>query len=256
MKRILITGASAGLGEALAKEAARRYGAANVTLGLLARRRDKLEALASELTQQGAAVLVLEADVTDAKATATAIGQFAQQAGGLDVLIANAGIGLPDLVKEGNPENVNQVFEVNVGGVVNSLWPAVPIMEEAGQGHLVAIASVAGTIALPAQAAYSASKSAVISLVRSLRVRLGRRGIKVTALCPGYIRTDMTAKNAYPMPFIMGAEKAARLMWKAIEKNKGVYLFPWQMRWLSRYVFPLIPKGFLMGFSKDRSKKK
>jgi hypothetical protein len=226
-QRILITGASAGIGLALA----RFYARPGVTLALVARRADRLEALRAELEPGGVRVLVYAADVRDAPRMAEVVRTFGAQAGGVDLAIANAGISLGDRF-DGDPSRARDIFAVNVQGLLNTLLPCVPLMEAQGAGHLVGIGSVAGFRGLPGKAAYSASKAAVKQLLDGWRPGLRRRGIRVTTICPGFVATELTAKNPYPMPFLMGADKAARLTGQAIARGAATYVFPWQMRLL------------------------
>ncbi len=118
----------------------------------------------------------------------------------------------------------------NVLGVMHTLLPAIPPMMEAGMGHLVTVGSVAGFRGLAGKGAYCASKAAVKTLMDAYRPVLKPHGIRVTTICPGYVRTEMTEKNTFPMPFLMESDKAAVLMARAIEKGRKTYVFPWQMR--------------------------
>jgi short-subunit dehydrogenase len=102
------------------------------------------------------------------------------------------------------------------------------------RGKLVGVASVAGFRGLPGAGAYSASKAAAISYLESLRVELAGSGVEVITLCPGYIATPMTERNPYPMPFLLSADDAARLMLRAIRRGRRFYVFPWQMAWAAR----------------------
>ena len=126
------------------------------------------------------------------------------------------------------------VFDINVLGMVNTFQPFIAAMRAAGGGTLVGIASVAGYRGLPGAAAYSASKAAAISYLESLRVELRASGIKVITICPGYIATPMTAKNPYPMPFMLSADQAARAMLDIIDSGKTFAVIPWQMAIVAR----------------------
>ena len=227
-QRVIITGASSGIGAALA----RRYARRGDTLGLIARRRGELERLAAELAS-GAEVYPL--DVRDAAALAAAARDFISRHGAPDVVIANAGVSVGTLTEFAEDARVfRDVFDVNVIGMVHTFQPFVASMREAGRGTLVGIASVAGYRGLPGGAAYSASKAAVIAYLESLRVELRASGVKVTTLCPGYIATPMTAKNPYPMPFLLSAERAAEKMIAIIDRGKSFAVIPWQMAVVAR----------------------
>jgi short-subunit dehydrogenase len=225
-QRILITGASAGIGAALAEA----YAAPGITLGLLARRSDRLESLAQKLGSTGCRTILLTADVSDTEQTRAATERFRKEAGGVDLAIANAGLSKSDRLLEGDPAAGVEIIRINVMGVLNTLIPLVPAMVEQGSGHLVTIGSVAGFRGLPGKGAYCASKAAVKTLMDAYRPVLQRRGICVTTICPGFVETELTAKNRYAMPFLMPAARAAHLIQRAIARGKATYVFPWQMR--------------------------
>ncbi len=231
-RRIFLTGASRGIGRALAE----LYSGPDVTLGLVARRADGLEELGARLGKLGCRVLPFAADVRDAARMRAAALAFCAQAGGVDLAIANAGISLPDKLLAGDPAEAADMIHTNVQGVLYTLLPFVPPMVGQGSGHLVTIGSVAGFRGLPGKGAYCASKAAVKTLMDAYRPTLRRHGIRVTTIHPGFVATDMNAKNRNPMPFIMSAEKAARLIRGAIARGASSYVFPWQMR----LVIPLL----------------
>lgn len=224
MSRVFITGASSGIGLALARE----YAARGATLGLLARRADLLKLLAAELPGQHFTYAV---DVTDHAALRSAAEAFLRDAGGADVVIANAGISHGTLTDQ--PADL-AVFEAilatNVTATVATFAPFIgPMRAATGPRRLVGIASVAGIRGLPGGGAYSASKAAVISYCESLRLELAPAGIKVVTIAPGYIDTPMTQKNAYPMPFLMPPERFARAAVDAIDAGVSYTVIPWQM---------------------------
>jgi short-subunit dehydrogenase len=224
---VFITGASSGIGAALAREYARR----GATLGLFARRGDALAALAAELAPTTCAVYT--GDVRDADSLRDAVADFLRRFGAADIVLANAGISVGTLT--GHTEDnarFRAVLETNVLGLVHTFQPFLPAMLAARRGKLVGISSVAGFRGLPGAGAYSASKAAAISYLESLRVELKGTGISVLTICPGYIATPMTAENPYPMPFLLHADKAARLIARAIERRRRFYVLPWQMAWL------------------------
>jgi NADP-dependent 3-hydroxy acid dehydrogenase YdfG len=237
---ILITGASAGIGAALAEH----YAAPGVTLGLLARRTDRLEALAERLRARGAAVSVFTADVRDGERMAAVVREFDADAGGISLAIANAGISRGDRIERGLAAPTAEVIAVNVEGVINTLLPLMPLMIARRGGHLVAIGSVAGFRGLPGKGAYCASKAAVRMLMDSYRPLLRRHGIRVTTICPGWVETELSRNNPYPMPFLMDAPRAARLIARAIARGRRTYTFPWQMR-IAAFVVQRLPERLL-----------
>jgi len=227
--RVFLTGASSGIGEALA----RHYAARGATLGLFARRASELERLAAALAP--APVATYAGDVRDADALARAGADFTARFGVPDVVIANAGISRGALTDEpGDLPTFRAVMDTNVLGIVHTFAPFVAAMREARAGALVGIASVAGFRGIPGSGAYSASKAAAITYLESLRVELVGSGVAVVTVCPGFIETPLTARNPYAMPFILTADKAARLIARAIARRRRFYVLPWQMAWLGR----------------------
>jgi short-subunit dehydrogenase len=221
--RVFITGATSGIGAALARE----YAKDGATLGLLGRRQDSLQQLLRELS---CPVTTYPADVRDRGAVTAAARDFLDRHGGVDVVIANAGVSVGTLTERSQDRDVFQeVLDTNVMGMVNTFGPFVASLRDARAGTLVGVASVAGFRGLPGSGAYSASKAAAITYLESLRVELHGSGVSVVTLCPGYIATPMTARNPYPMPFLLPAEDAARRMLRAIARRPRMVVIPWQM---------------------------
>ena len=233
--KVVITGASSGIGRALAFE----YAGRGAILGLIARRGDVLDEIAALLPVRP---YVYPLDVRDASALARAAADFIGRAGCPDVVIASAGVSAGTLT--GATED-NSVFEeilgINVTGMMLTFQPFLEMMKTRGGGVLVGIASIAGIRGLPGASAYSASKAAAISYLESLRVEMHGSGVSVTTICPGYIATPMTARNPYRMPFLMDAGAAARKMADAIARKQRFYVLPWQMRIVAR-LLQLLPR--------------
>ena len=234
--RVCITGASTGLGRALAVHYARR----GATLGLAARNAAALDALRAELPNES---LVYPLDVRDAQAIAAAAADFLGRRGGVDVVIANAGISIgTDSANRDDLAVLRDVVETNVVGLANTLQPFVEAVRSAGAGTLAGIASVAGYRGLPGAGAYSASKAAAIAYLESLRVELHGTGVRVVTVSPGYIATPMTDHNPYRMPFIMSADGAAAKIVRLIENGRSYAVIPWQMAIVAR-VLRVLPNG-------------
>ena len=221
--KVFLTGASSGLGEALARHYARQ----GAVLGLVARRGELLQSLAASI---GTSCQLFPADVRDAAGMRQAAAEFTARHGTPDIVIANAGISIGNLTEE--PDDVEvfrEILDVNVLGMVNTFQPFIEPMRAQRRGSLVGIASVAGIRGLPGATGYSASKAAAIRYLEGLRVELRRSGVAVTTICPGYVKTAMTAKNPYPMPFIIDADDAARRFVRVIAARRRVAIIPWQM---------------------------
>ena len=227
--KVFLTGASSGLGSALA----RRYAAEGAVLGLYARRVESLQQLAGTLASATCAVYA--GDVRDASALRAAAYDFMARYGTPDVVVANAGVSVGTLTAhEDDNDAFRTVLDTNVLGMVHTFQPFLSAFVAGKRGKLVGVASVAGFRGLPGSGAYSASKAAAISYLESLRVELRGSGVEVITLCPGYVATPMTEKNPYPMPFLLSADEAARLMVRAIRRGRRFYVFPWQMAWVGR----------------------
>ena len=222
-RNVFITGASGGLGAALA----RLYAGQGATVGLFARRQEELDALAASLPAGRTSVYA--GDVRDAEVLENAAADFIARFGAPDVVIANAGISQGALTQRDDLPAFRAIFDTNVVGIVNTFAPFVAAMRTAGEGALVGIASIAGFRGLPGSGAYSASKAAAIAYLESLRVEERSSGVSVLTICPGYIATAMTARNPYPMPFLLEADEAAQRIVRAIERRQRFYVLPWPM---------------------------
>jgi hypothetical protein len=235
---VFITGASSGIGEELAREFASR----GATLGLVARRREALESLAASLPGTHHVYAV---DVTDKDALIAAGRAFESAAGGVDIVIANAGISVG--VKTEHYEDLAQfekVLATNVLAMAYTFHPFIARMKSVRRGTLVGIASVAGIRGLPGSDAYCASKSAAITYLESLRVEMAKHHVKVVTISPGFIRTPLTARNPYRMPFLMDPADFAPRAADAIIAGVRYRTIPWQMgavavllRLLPRWLF-------------------
>ncbi len=234
--RVFVTGASSGLGEGLA----RHYAVAGAAIGLVARRARELEALANELRAKGAQVLVAPGDVTDTAAMAATARQFVDTFGGVDLVIANAGIGIKNETLLGKSEPIARLMQVNVIGVTNTIVPFVPAMVAQKSGTLVAVSSMAGHRGLPGRAAYSASKAAVTMFMDGLRQDLHGTGVHAMTLCPGFVHTPLTASLG-KMPFVISCDQAVTEMSQAIADRQRTFTFPWQVRLLSG-VLKMLPE--------------
>jgi short-subunit dehydrogenase len=229
-KVVMITGASSGIGRALALEIASR----GAKLGLVARRVQVIEEGVRDIEAAGGKAMSLPADVQDVNSISAAANTLRARLGPIDVLIANAGIGPTRDAADFSAEEVSDVINVNVIGVSNSVAAVIPEMVGRGSGQLVAISSLAAYRGLPKSAAYCASKAAVSAFFESLRLDLEPRGIDVTIIHPGFIKTPLTEGRSMQMPYLMELDDAVAKIVRAIEKRRKRYSFPWQLATIVR----------------------
>ena len=230
-KTIFLTGASSGIGEGLALALAKK----GAVLGLVARREGLLRELAEKCERAGGIARAYPADVTDPSSVEEAFQEFVHEFATIDILIANAGIGGNDeSTRTYHPPSVKKVIDVNLIGAVNAVHAVLPKMLEQGHGQLVAISSLAGFRGLPRSAAYSASKAGMTAFFESVRLDVKEKGIAVTIIQPGFIKTPLTAGRHNRMPFLMELDDAIPHFIKAIEKRKKFAAFPWQLATIVR----------------------
>ena len=232
---ILITGASSGLGAALAQH----YAASGVTLHIQGRNAQRLEQTAESCRKRGARVNCKVLDVTDeAGMHSWLIATDAKTP--LDLIIANAGISAGTGIHGENGKQVKDIFAANINGVVNTVTPLLQAMIARKHGQIAIMSSLAGLRGLPSCPAYSASKNCVRAYGEGLRGWLSAKGVKVSVICPGYVKTAMTAVNTFPMPFMMSAEKAAGIIAEGLARNKARIAFPW-MLYVPMYLISCLP---------------
>ncbi len=235
-----ITGASSGFGHGLA----RRLAAAGYAVGLSARRVDRLEALAGELRQAGGTVGVYPADVADREALLGALASCEKELGPVDLLVANAGVSTYATLEELDAREVERVMRINFLGAVTATEGVLQGMLARNRGQVVVVSSLASFQGLLLHGTYCASKAAMNAFFESLRLDLAGTGVDVTIITPGFVKTEMTAHNRYPMPFLMDLEPALDIMMKGIRKRKRMVRFPvplstvtWWARILPRSLF-------------------
>lgn len=237
-KCVLVTGASSGIGAALAKYLL----VLGAKVGLIARRREVLEELGAALAAEGRVAWAV-ADVTDAAGLALAVQTLEQQLGACQVLIANAGVYRKTEVSAFEAVTQNSVIDTNVQGVINSVAAVLPGMIARKQGHIVAVSSISAMLGLPGAGAYCASKAAVNALFQSLRVDLHPHGVQATVVAPGFVDTPIiTEEERATLKDLLTAEQAAKRICLAIQRNRALDWFPWQT-WLACRLFSFLPSG-------------
>lgn len=220
---IVITGASSGIGEALALH----YAAPGVRLSLSGRNMERLESVAKHCREKGAEAEGALVNVRDEAAMKNWLLEADKRAP-VDLLIANAGIsaGTGGVENGEDSAQIHEVFDVNLNGVLHTLQPLLPLMHGRGYGHIALMSSLAGFRGWPGAPAYCASKAAVKSYGEALRGSLRSSGVSVHVICPGFVTSRMTDVNNFPMPFKIDADKAAQIIAKGIERDKGRIAFP------------------------------
>ena len=226
----LVTGASSGIGMALSKQLARQ----GAEVALCARREKPLRDLCGEISDAGGKARVYTLDVTDTAATIATLERADDEMQGIDLVVANAGVGKARWGGGLSWDDCAEVISVNVLGAVATLTALLPRMVARKRGHLVGISSLAQYRGLPNNAAYGASKAFLSSFLESLRIDLGGTGVSVTDVRPGFVRTPMTDKQELDRPFLMQADDAAKAIMRAIEKALAVVEFPWQLAAVAR----------------------
>ncbi|MEW6439616.1 MAG: SDR family NAD(P)-dependent oxidoreductase [bacterium] len=227
---VWITGASSGIGRALALELGRR----RAKLALFARRQAALEEVACQAGAAGALdVMVLAGDVKDGEALDGSVRSVVARWGRVDVGILSAGVGKPANLHRYDVEQMRHTIETNLLGVVHAAGALLPVFRGQGRGTLVGVSSLADRRGSPANLAYCSSKAAVSTFLEGLRAAWAREGIRVVTVKPGFVRTPLTELNRFPMPFLVAPEDAARRIVRGIERGKDVIRFPLPMVWLT-----------------------
>jgi short-subunit dehydrogenase len=226
---ILITGASSGIGKALAL----LYAAPGVTLLLVGRNTERLKETENLCRRKGAEVTTDSTSVTDSAGLAKKILEWDDRHP-IDLVIANAGI-------SGN-SNLYEIMDINLNGAFNTVNPLIPRMIARGCGHIVLMSSMAGFRGLPSAPAYSVSKVAVRAWGDALRPLLKKDGIAVSTIFPGFVKTPLTDVNKFPMPFLMEADQAAAIIKRGIDGKKASIAFPWQMHVLC-WLLGVLPRS-------------
>jgi NAD(P)-dependent dehydrogenase (short-subunit alcohol dehydrogenase family) len=237
--RVWITGASSGIGEALVAPLVAR----GARVAISARRAELLEETAARWRAGGADVRAFPLDVTDREAVRRTVAEIEGAFGGIDAAILNAGGHLPGSGLLFDAQQYVDILTLNFLGVVYCLEAVLPDMLARGRGYIAGVASVAGYRGLPTAAAYGASKAALIHMLDSIRFDLEPRGIFVSVVNPGFIKTPLTDRNRFPMPMLMAVEPAAEALVRGLESERREIHFPkaftWTLKLLRILPYPL-----------------
>ena len=236
----LITGASSGIGLELARHLARE----GTKVALIARRRDLLDGLAAEIRSAGGTAISLPCDVRERMPMHAAVARATRELGPIDLLIANAGVGHVIPADNFDAALFEDTVRTNLLGPVYAVEAALPAMLSRRAGHIVGVSSLAAYRGFPMTHAYCASKSALNAFLEGLRAEISDRGVRITTVCPGFVRTPMTVKNTGAMPFLLEPDEAARRILRAVRAGRRVYNFPWPMVALMGLV-RFLPSGLL-----------
>ena len=222
---VWITGASAGIGRALALHLA----AGGYRVAVTARRQEALEALAAADPER---LFAFPGDVTDAAAMGRIVAAIEATHGPIALAILNAGVYHAQERDGFDAALVRATLEANLGGALNGLGPLLAAMLPRGRGQIAMVGSLGGYRGIPGSLGYGASKAALIYLAEGLRLTYARRGLTIQIVNPGFVATEMTDANDYAMPFIMGADEAARLIAAGLARGGFEITFPRRLAWL------------------------
>ncbi len=248
-RSLVITGASSGIGAALAL----RYAEPGVCLALTGRDAARLAAVAERCRAVGAAVTADVVDATDRDGMATWLRAVDDRAP-VDLLIANAGISAGTGGGVESEEQARRILSVNIDGVLNSVYPLLPRMQDRRRGQIALMASQASFRGFPGAPAYCASKAAVRVFGEALRGDLAGEGIGVSVICPGFVKSRITDANGFSMPFLMEADAAARVISRGLARNAARVSFPWPVA-AAVWLLALLPPGWTDGLLARAPKK-
>ncbi len=227
-----VVGGSSGIGAAVARELQAR----GARVAISARRQDQLDEVS------GGTMLAVAADVTDAASLTAAASRIRAELGPIDLAVLSAGYWKQMNAHEWDTETFNRHVQVNLIGMSNSIAAVLPEMLNRRSGVIAGISSVAGYRGLTGSEAYGATKAGQINLLESLRIQVARSGVRVITICPGFVRTELTEVNDFPMPFIIDADEAGRSICDGLERERTEIVFPIRMALLMKAA-RLVPVG-------------
>jgi NAD(P)-dependent dehydrogenase (short-subunit alcohol dehydrogenase family) len=227
-----VTGAGSGIGRALA----RRLAQTGWTVAASARTASDLDTLAAEVPGK---ITAFQLDVTDAAACAETARQIEAALGPVDLAVFNAGSYFPTTAEDFSVENFRRTVNVNLMGEVNCMGGVVPSMRARRAGHIVLMGSLTGLVGLPTAASYGATKAALNSIAQAFKPDFERFGITISVINPGFVKTPLTDKNRFPMPFLISVDAAVDHILRGIARRRFDISFPWQMSFLVRLLAAL-----------------
>ena len=227
-----VTGAGSGIGRALA----RRLAQTGWTVAASARTARDLDTLAAEVPGK---ITAFQLDVTDAAACVETARQIEAALGPVDLAVFNAGSYFPTTAEDFSVENFRRTVNVNLMGEVNCMGGVVPSMRARRAGHIVLMGSLTGLVGLPTAASYGATKAALNSIAQAFKPDFERFGITISVINPGFVKTPLTDKNRFPMPFLISVDAAVDHILRGIARRRFDISFPWQMSFLVRLLAAL-----------------
>ncbi|MCH7972908.1 MAG: SDR family NAD(P)-dependent oxidoreductase [Bacteroidetes bacterium] len=229
---ILITGASSGIG----RELALRFAKEKCRLILISRRLELLEALKEQIENYGSELLIIKCDVTKKDEVKKTVSLILEKFKRIDGAILNSGVGLKQSFANFDSSIGEQTFAVNFFGIVYFLNELLPILKKQRSGFIAGVSSLADARSFPVSGFYCSSKAAVTALLESLKAEYKPFNVKIISVHPGFIKTPMTDKNDFPMPYLMDVDKAVEIIFNGLKKGKEIIRFPWQMALLTGFL--------------------
>lgn len=217
-----VTGAGTGIGRALAK----RLAQSGWIVAASARTARDLDSLAAEVPER---ITAFQLDVTDEQACVATAAAIAASLGPIELAVFNAGSYFPTTAENFSVANFRKTVDVNLMGEINCMGPIVPAMIARRSGHIVLMASLTGYVGLPTAASYGATKAALISVAQAFKPDFERFGVTISVINPGFVKTPLTDKNTFPMPFLISTDAAIDHIMRGIDSKRFEIAFPWQM---------------------------